>query len=64
MGNPAEKTIRNPNLGPLLVKVRRAVNKNCGLQQKFLPRMGESIGIWPVQILYTNCISTKHEREP
>jgi hypothetical protein len=35
MGNPAEKTIRNPNLGPLLVKVRRAVNRNFGLQQKF-----------------------------
>ena len=37
MGNPAEKTIRNPNLVALLLKAQTAVNKFFILSQRFLP---------------------------
>jgi hypothetical protein len=57
MGNPAEKTIRNPNLDLVLVKVRGAVNRNIILPQIFLD-FGESIENWPVKTVYTNCICT------
>jgi hypothetical protein len=39
MGNPAEKTIRNPNLKRLLLKVWKPVNKKfCSTAKIFLWR--------------------------
>jgi hypothetical protein len=41
MGNPAEKTIRNPNLTTFLSKVQMIVNGNLILQQFFFRSWGE-----------------------
>jgi hypothetical protein len=48
MGNPAEKTIRNPNLELFLVKEQTPVNKKFVLPQNFF-RTGQSIQFQAVQ---------------
>jgi hypothetical protein len=41
MGNPAEKTIRNPNLKRLLLKVWKPVNKKFCFTAKFFFRLAQ-----------------------
>ena len=48
MGNPAEKTIRNPNLKRLLFKVWKPVNKNFILQQNFFLAMVKSVNFYNI----------------
>jgi hypothetical protein len=56
MGNPAEKTIRNPNLKPFLVKAQTPVNKKILFYRKFFFGLARSIVIQAVQHGCTSCI--------
>ena len=61
MGNPAEKTIRNPNLNRLLFKMRTGVNKNFILQQNLFRELPTIIQLYNIVCRQCICITNLWE---